>query len=64
MRAANKRRICSIDMAKVPPDGYVLTEEQGEMYFCNNAQKNRKDCLRADDALRRAGIIRAAGQFS
>jgi hypothetical protein len=22
-------------MAEIPPDGYVLAEEQGEMYFCN-----------------------------
>jgi hypothetical protein len=22
-------------MAEVSPDGYVLAEEQGEMYFCN-----------------------------
>jgi hypothetical protein len=22
-------------MVEVPPDGYVLAEEQGEMYFCN-----------------------------
>jgi len=22
-------------MAEVPPEGYVLAEEQGEMYFCN-----------------------------
>ena len=32
---AHKRRICSYDMAEVPPEGYVLAEEQGEMYFCN-----------------------------
>lgn len=35
MCAASKRRVCSFDMAEVPPDGYVLAEEQGEMYFCN-----------------------------
>jgi hypothetical protein len=35
MCAASKRRVCSFDMADVPPDGYVLSEEQGEMYFCN-----------------------------
>src|ERR1700726_2373715 len=35
MCAANKLRVCSFDMAEVPPDGYVLAEEQGEMYFCN-----------------------------
>src|ERR1700738_2676506 len=32
---AHKRRICSYDMVEVPPEGYVLAEEQGEMYFCN-----------------------------
>lgn len=35
MCAANKCRVCSFDMVEVPPDGYVLAEEQGEMYFCN-----------------------------
>ncbi|HTF63636.1 MAG TPA: hypothetical protein VK638_13125 [Edaphobacter sp.] len=30
-----KRRVCSFDMAEVSPEGYVLAEEQGEMYFCN-----------------------------
>jgi hypothetical protein len=35
MCAASKRRVCSFDMAEVPPEGYVLAEEQGEMYFCN-----------------------------
>ena len=32
--AASKRRVCSFDMAEVSAKGYVLTEEQGEMYFC------------------------------
>jgi hypothetical protein len=32
---AHKRQICSSDMAEVPPEGYVLAEEKGEMYFCN-----------------------------
>jgi hypothetical protein len=35
MQPASKRRICSFDMAEVTPQGYVLAEEQGEMYFCN-----------------------------
>jgi hypothetical protein len=35
MCAASKRRVCSFDMAEVPPEGYVLAEEQGEMFFCN-----------------------------
>ncbi len=35
MQPANKRRVCSFDMAEVTPQGYVLAEEQGEMYFCN-----------------------------
>lgn len=34
-QAASKRRVCSFDMAEVTPQGYVLAEEQGEMYFCN-----------------------------
>jgi hypothetical protein len=33
--AASKRRVCSFDMAEVSAKGYVLTEKQGEMYFCN-----------------------------
>jgi hypothetical protein len=35
MCPATKRRVCSFDMAEVSSDGYVLAEEQGEMYFCN-----------------------------
>jgi len=35
MSAVGKRRVCSFDMAEVSPEGYVLAEEQGEMYFCN-----------------------------
>jgi hypothetical protein len=35
MQPASKRRVCSFDMAEVTPQGYVLAEEQGEMYFCN-----------------------------
>jgi hypothetical protein len=31
----SKRRICSYDMVEVRPDGYTLTETEGEMYFCN-----------------------------
>ena len=34
-QAASKRRICSYDMLEVRPDGYTLTETEGEMYFCN-----------------------------
>ena len=30
-----KRRICSYHMLEVRPDGYTLTETEGEMYFCN-----------------------------
>jgi hypothetical protein len=57
-------------MAEVPPEGYVLAEEQGEMYFCNarcrclwalhfvtnprRSKETEKDCLRIDHALRRA----------
>ena len=29
------RRLCSHDMAVVPADGYVLADQGGEMYFCN-----------------------------
>jgi hypothetical protein len=32
-KAASKRRICSYDMLEVRPDGYTLTETEGEMYF-------------------------------
>src|SRR5258705_12973506 len=35
MSATSKRRVCSFDMAEVSPEGYVLAEEQVEMYFCN-----------------------------
>ena len=35
MTAAIKRRVCSFDMAEVPPQAYLLAEEQGSMYFCN-----------------------------
>jgi hypothetical protein len=28
MCAASKRRVCSFDMAEVPPEGYLLAEEQ------------------------------------
>ena len=34
-QSASKRRICSYDMLEVRPDGYALTETEGEMYFCN-----------------------------
>jgi hypothetical protein len=30
-----KRRICSYDLAAVPEDGYVVTDEGGEIYLCN-----------------------------
>ena len=30
-----KRRICSYDLAAVPEDGYVLTDDGGEIYLCN-----------------------------
>ena len=35
-QAASQRRICSHDMLEVRPDGYTLTEAEGEMYFCNS----------------------------
>jgi hypothetical protein len=34
-QSASKRRICSYDMLEVRPDGYTLTETEGEMYFSN-----------------------------
>jgi hypothetical protein len=34
-QSPSKRRICSYDMLEVRPDGYTLTETEGEMYFCN-----------------------------
>ena len=30
-----KRRICSYDLAAVPEDGYVLTDDGGKIYLCN-----------------------------
>ncbi len=30
-----KRRLCSYDMAEVPHQAFVLTDPDGEMYFCN-----------------------------
>ena len=30
-----KRRLCSYDVVEVPPQGFVLTDPGGEMYFCN-----------------------------
>jgi hypothetical protein len=30
-----KRRICSYDLAAVPKDGYVVTDDGGEIYLCN-----------------------------
>jgi hypothetical protein len=30
-----KRRICSYDLAAVPEDGYVVTDDGGEIYLCN-----------------------------
>ena|ERR1035437_2235751 len=30
-----KRRICAYDMAAVPEDGYIVTDEGGEIYLCN-----------------------------
>ena len=30
-----KRRLCSYDMAEVPPKAFVLIDQGGEMYFCN-----------------------------
>lgn len=34
-QSVSKRRICSYDKVEVRPDGYTLTETDGEMYFCN-----------------------------
>ena len=33
--ASNKRRICSYDMAAVAEHAYVVTDEEGEIFFCN-----------------------------
>ena len=30
-----KRRICSYDLAGAPEDGYVVTDDGGEIYLCN-----------------------------
>ena len=30
-----KLRICSYDMAAVSEDGYIVTDERGEIYLCN-----------------------------
>jgi hypothetical protein len=30
-----KRRICSYDLAAVPEDGYIVTDDGGETYSCN-----------------------------
>lgn len=30
-----KHRLCSYDMAEVAAEGFVLSAEGGEMYFCN-----------------------------
>ena len=30
-----KRRICSYDLAAVPEDGYIVTDDGGEIYLCN-----------------------------
>jgi hypothetical protein len=30
-----KRRICSYDLAAVPEDGYIVTDDGGETYLCN-----------------------------
>jgi hypothetical protein len=30
-----KRQICSYDMLAVPSHSYTVTDEEGEMYFCN-----------------------------
>lgn len=52
MCAATKRRACAFDMAEVSPEGYVLADEQGEMYFCiPDDPKKKKELLAADHAL-------------
>jgi hypothetical protein len=30
-----KRRICSYDLAAVPDDGYIVTDDGGEIFLCN-----------------------------
>ncbi len=30
-----KRRICSYDLAEVPADAYIVSDQGGQMYFCN-----------------------------
>jgi hypothetical protein len=30
------RQICSYDMLAVPSHSYTVSEEEGEMYFCNS----------------------------
>jgi hypothetical protein len=34
--SAMKRQICSYDMLAVPSHSYTVSEEEGEMYFCNS----------------------------
>ena len=31
----HKRRLCSYDLAEVSAEGYVVTDQGGQMYFCN-----------------------------
>jgi hypothetical protein len=31
-----KRQICSYDMLAVPSRSYTVSDEEGEMYFCNS----------------------------
>ena len=45
MCAASKRRICSYDMVEVPPEGYVLAEEQGEMCFVMHCVLAHGQCI-------------------
>jgi hypothetical protein len=44
--SAMKRQICSYDMLAVSSHSYTVSEEEGEMYFCNS----RGLCLWSKDA--------------
>jgi hypothetical protein len=36
LSSAMKRQICSYDMLAVPSRSYTVSDEEGEMYFCNS----------------------------
>ena len=48
-----KRRICSYDLASVPEDGYVVTDDGGEIYLCNP----RCLCIWAVESVQSCGVI-------